>query len=110
LKRGILFGYFFGRQWKRLESWLGPTTLCLVLADLIIIVLGMIFKRSLWRAGRSICLHQKLRSADSKSRDHPPGCGYLLKEISCGVFTPLIELIKRDMLGTWSKLSSKLIT
>ena len=43
----ILLGYFFGKQWKRLESWLGPTTLCLILAGLILIVLGVIFRHSL---------------------------------------------------------------
>src|ERR1039457_6301292 len=43
----ILIGYFFGKQWKMLEAWLGPTTLYLILAGLTVIVLGVIYRHPL---------------------------------------------------------------
>jgi len=43
----ILFGYFFGTQWKRLEAWLGPLPLYLICAAVILIVLGVIFRNYL---------------------------------------------------------------
>jgi membrane protein DedA with SNARE-associated domain len=43
----ILIGYFFGKKWKLLEAWLGPTVLYLILAWLVIVVLSVIFRQSL---------------------------------------------------------------
>ena len=43
----ILIGYFFGKKWKLLEAWLGPTVLYLILAGIALIVLGVIFRHSL---------------------------------------------------------------
>ena len=43
----ILIGYSFGKQWKLLEAWLGPTALYLIVAGIVLIVLGMIFRHSL---------------------------------------------------------------
>jgi membrane protein DedA with SNARE-associated domain len=43
----ILLGYFFGKQWNRLEAWLGPVPLYLILAAIILIVLGVLFRHSL---------------------------------------------------------------
>jgi membrane protein DedA with SNARE-associated domain len=43
----IPIGYFFGKQWKLLEAWLGPTVLYLILAGLVITILGVIFRHSL---------------------------------------------------------------
>ena len=43
----ILIGYFFGKKWKMLEAWLGPTALYLILAALTVIVLGVIYRHSL---------------------------------------------------------------
>ena len=43
----ILLGYFFGKKWKLLEAWLGPTALYLIFAGLVIVVLGVIFRNSL---------------------------------------------------------------
>jgi membrane protein DedA with SNARE-associated domain len=43
----ILIGYFFGKKWKQLEAWLGPTALYLIFAGIILIVLGVIFRHSL---------------------------------------------------------------
>jgi len=43
----ILIGYFFGKKWKLLEAWLGPTRLYLILAGIALIVLGVIFRHSL---------------------------------------------------------------
>src|ERR1035437_2290676 len=43
----ILIGYCFGKQWKLLEAWLGPTPLYLIIAGISIIVLGVIFRRAL---------------------------------------------------------------
>jgi|ERR1022692_230955 membrane protein DedA with SNARE-associated domain len=43
----ILLGYFFGKQWKRLEAWLGPTTLYLIFAAIILILLGVLFRNAL---------------------------------------------------------------
>jgi len=42
----ILIGYCFGKKWKLLEAWLGPTALYLILAGLVIMVLGVIFRHS----------------------------------------------------------------
>ncbi len=42
----ILVGYFFGKQWKLLKVWLGPTALYLMLAAIAIVVLGVIFRHS----------------------------------------------------------------
>jgi membrane protein DedA with SNARE-associated domain len=43
----ILIGYFFGKKWKRLEAWLGPTVLYLILAGIVLLVLGVIFRHPL---------------------------------------------------------------
>jgi len=42
----ILIGYFFGKKWKMLEAWLGPTMLYLIFAGIILIVLGVMFGRT----------------------------------------------------------------
>jgi membrane protein DedA with SNARE-associated domain len=43
----ILIGYFFGKKWKILEAWLGPTALYLIVAAIGLAVLGVIFRHSL---------------------------------------------------------------
>ena len=43
----ILIGYFFGKRWKLLDAWLGPTALYLILAGIVLIVLGAIFRDSI---------------------------------------------------------------
>jgi membrane protein DedA with SNARE-associated domain len=43
----ILIGYFFGKKWKLLVAWLGPTALYFILAGIAIVVLGVIFRYSL---------------------------------------------------------------
>jgi membrane protein DedA with SNARE-associated domain len=43
----ILIGYFFGKEWKRFEAWLGPTVLYLIFAGMVIVVLGVIFRHAL---------------------------------------------------------------
>jgi membrane protein DedA with SNARE-associated domain len=43
----ILIGYFFGKKWKMLEAWLGPTALYLILAAVTLIILGVIYRHSL---------------------------------------------------------------
>ena len=43
----ILIGYFFGKKWKLLEAWLGPTALYLILAGIALMVLGVMFRHSL---------------------------------------------------------------
>ena len=43
----ILIGYLFGKKWKLLEAWLGPTALYLILAGIALLVLGGIFRHSL---------------------------------------------------------------
>jgi membrane protein DedA with SNARE-associated domain len=43
----ILIGYFFGKKWKRLEAWLGPTALYLILAGMVLLVLGVVFRHSI---------------------------------------------------------------
>jgi membrane protein DedA with SNARE-associated domain len=42
----ILIGYFFGKKWKLLEAWLGPTALYLIFAGLVIVVFAVIFRHS----------------------------------------------------------------
>jgi membrane protein DedA with SNARE-associated domain len=39
-----LIGYFFGKKWKLLQAWLGPTALYLILAGITLITLGVIFR------------------------------------------------------------------
>jgi membrane protein DedA with SNARE-associated domain len=43
----ILIGYFFGKKWKILEAWLGPTALYLIVAAIGLAVLGVIFRHFL---------------------------------------------------------------
>jgi membrane-associated protein len=43
-----LIGYFFGKKWKLLESWLRPAALYLILAGLVIVVLSVLFRHSLF--------------------------------------------------------------
>ena len=48
----ILIGYFFGKQWKMLKAWLGPTALYLILVGIALIVLGVIYRHflvGLWK-------------------------------------------------------------
>ena len=48
----ILIGYFFGKQWKMLKAWLGPTALYLILVGIALIVLGLIYRHflaGLWK-------------------------------------------------------------
>ena len=45
----ILLGYFFGKKWKLLQAWLGPTVLYVILAGITLIVLGIIFRHTLSR-------------------------------------------------------------
>jgi undecaprenyl-diphosphatase len=45
----ILLGYFFGKQWKFLQGWLGPTMPYVIFAAMTLIVLIAIFRRSLAR-------------------------------------------------------------
>jgi membrane-associated protein len=45
----ILIGYFFGKQWKQIEAWLGFKTLYLMLAGLAIVALSVIFRHFLSR-------------------------------------------------------------
>jgi membrane protein DedA with SNARE-associated domain len=40
----ILIGFFFGKQWKLLEAWLGPTAIYLILAGIALAVLGVIYR------------------------------------------------------------------
>jgi membrane protein DedA with SNARE-associated domain len=42
----ILIGYFFGKQWKLLKAWLGPTALYLIFVGMIIAVFAVIFRKS----------------------------------------------------------------
>ena len=47
-----LIGYFFGKKWKLVETWLGPTALYLILTGIALIVLALFFRHSLsglWR-------------------------------------------------------------
>ena len=55
----ILAGYFFGRKWKMLEAWLGPTALYLIIAGVTLIVLGIIFRHAL--AGAWVRIFSKKR-------------------------------------------------
>jgi uncharacterized membrane protein YdjX (TVP38/TMEM64 family) len=39
-----LIGYVFGKKWKLLQAWFGPTALYLILAGITLIALGVIFR------------------------------------------------------------------
>jgi membrane protein DedA with SNARE-associated domain len=43
----ILIGYFFGKKWKLIEAWLGPTARYVILAGLTLIVIGVMCRHSL---------------------------------------------------------------
>jgi membrane protein DedA with SNARE-associated domain len=43
----ILIGYFFGKKWKLLEAWLGPTALYFILTGMVLMVLGVIFRHTI---------------------------------------------------------------
>ena len=43
----ILVGYFFGKKWRLIEAWLGPTALYVILAGLTLIVIGVMCRHSL---------------------------------------------------------------
>jgi membrane protein DedA with SNARE-associated domain len=55
----ILIGYFFGKRWKLLEAWLGPTALYLILAGIVLIVLGAIFRHALSRLLVRFCASKR---------------------------------------------------
>ena len=55
----ILLGYLFGKQWKRLAGWLGTVPLYLILAAIILIVLGVLFRHSI--SGFWALIYSKLR-------------------------------------------------
>ena len=41
------YGYFFGKKWKLLEAWLGPTALYVILVGVALAVLGVIFRQAI---------------------------------------------------------------
>jgi membrane protein DedA with SNARE-associated domain len=43
----ILIGYYFGKQWKLLEAWLGSTALYLICAGMVVLILGVIFRHAM---------------------------------------------------------------
>jgi membrane protein DedA with SNARE-associated domain len=43
----ILLGYFFGKKWKLIQAWLGPTALYVILVGIALIVLGFVFRHAL---------------------------------------------------------------
>ncbi len=45
----VLIGYFFGKQWKQLEVWLGFTTSYVVLAGIVLVAVCVIFRDPLSR-------------------------------------------------------------
>ena len=45
----ILLGYFFGKKWKLLQAWLGPTVLYAILAGITLTILGFVFRHTLSR-------------------------------------------------------------
>jgi membrane protein DedA with SNARE-associated domain len=45
----ILLGYFFGESWKLFEAWLGPVPFYLLLAGVVLVVLGVIFRHSIFK-------------------------------------------------------------
>jgi membrane protein DedA with SNARE-associated domain len=43
----ILLGYVFGKKWRLLEAWLGPTGAYLILAVMVVMVPVVIFRHHL---------------------------------------------------------------
>jgi len=66
----ILIGYFFGKKWKLLVAWLGPTALYLIFAGLVIVVLAVIFRNSV--SGYWARLFPQKPSAKISARAEPP--------------------------------------
>lgn len=58
----ILIGYFFGRKWKLLEAWLGPMTLYLILAVVVLIIPGVMFRHSLSGSFRRLLSKNRARN------------------------------------------------
>jgi membrane protein DedA with SNARE-associated domain len=55
----ILIGYFFGKKWKQLEAWLGPTALYLILVSIVLIVLGVLLRHSLSKFTGRLCSNKR---------------------------------------------------
>ena len=51
----ILIGYFFGKKWKQIEAWFGPTALYLILVSIVLIVLGVLLRHSLSKFTVRLC-------------------------------------------------------
>jgi membrane-associated protein len=43
----VLLGYWFGKKWKLLVTWLGPTAFYLLLGGIAFVVIGVIFRHRL---------------------------------------------------------------
>jgi membrane protein DedA with SNARE-associated domain len=57
----ILVGFFFGKKWKLLEAWLGPTASHLILAGIALTVLSVMFRHSLCAFSARLFSHQGKR-------------------------------------------------
>jgi membrane protein DedA with SNARE-associated domain len=44
----ILIGYFFGKKWALLKAWMGPTVLYLSMAGIVLLVLIIVFRQTLY--------------------------------------------------------------
>ena len=69
----ILIGYFFGKQWLLLETWLSSATLYLILAGAALVILSVIFGCFIFRKWTSPFTKARTHEyADSKSAGKPP--------------------------------------
>lgn len=53
----ILLGFFFGKEWKHLEAWLGPTASYMILVGIALIVLGVVFRHFLFAFSARLFSH-----------------------------------------------------
>ena len=58
----FLVGHFFGRRWKSTEAWLRPATLYAILAAVVLIACGVIFRHS-WIGWIERTRHKRQRGA-----------------------------------------------
>jgi membrane protein DedA with SNARE-associated domain len=57
----ILVGFFFGKKWRLLEAWLGPTASYLILAGIDLVVLSVMFRHSLFAFSARLLSHRGRR-------------------------------------------------
>jgi membrane-associated protein len=57
----ILVGYFFGKKWERLEAWLGPTALYLIVGGMTLAILGVVLRHTVTKSWERVFAEKNKR-------------------------------------------------